>query len=352
MKVCFVLPKYQRHPIGGYKIVYEYANRLVEKGYDVCILHMNSDIRSHYYRFPEIAIKILAEIMTRIEPRWFDLDQRVQKYSNLTPRELQQARESDVMVATSLGTVEYAFELSNTARKIYLIQGYEAWNGFTDEQVFNSYRTDSVKIVISNWLKDIVDQYSPRPSVLIKNPIDLNQYRIKTPLLDRDRYSIGLLYHTMTVKGFPIARRVLKRLKNECPRLEVYMFGASVPDFKLPDWIHFTHNATREQTVEIYNRCRTFLCTSIKEGFGLTGYEAMACGCVLVSTEYEGVKEYAKDRYNAMLAPVNDVKTLTELVLTSMQDDIIADRLSRNGRESLREFSWDIAIDRFIAAIN
>ena len=29
--ICFVLPKFTRQPIGGYKIVFEYANRFIEE---------------------------------------------------------------------------------------------------------------------------------------------------------------------------------------------------------------------------------------------------------------------------------------------------------------------------------
>ena len=42
MKICFVLPINTNKATGGYKIVYEYANRLCDKGFDVSILYLNS----------------------------------------------------------------------------------------------------------------------------------------------------------------------------------------------------------------------------------------------------------------------------------------------------------------------
>ena len=41
MKICFILPQTLRKPIGGYKIIYEYANRLVDEGHKVVILFLN-----------------------------------------------------------------------------------------------------------------------------------------------------------------------------------------------------------------------------------------------------------------------------------------------------------------------
>lgn len=39
MKITFCLPNHNyKSPIGGYKMVYEYANRLVEKGHSVNII--------------------------------------------------------------------------------------------------------------------------------------------------------------------------------------------------------------------------------------------------------------------------------------------------------------------------
>ena len=37
--ITFILPRTGETPIGGFKVVYEYANRLVEDGYTVNIVY-------------------------------------------------------------------------------------------------------------------------------------------------------------------------------------------------------------------------------------------------------------------------------------------------------------------------
>ena len=44
MNIAFVLPAIADYPIGGYKIAYEYANRLQKKGHQVMVYHVHNAI--------------------------------------------------------------------------------------------------------------------------------------------------------------------------------------------------------------------------------------------------------------------------------------------------------------------
>ena len=58
MKIYFVLPQILRKPIGGYKIVYEYANRLSKEGHDIGILYLNENALKRFY-IPNFIRKII-----------------------------------------------------------------------------------------------------------------------------------------------------------------------------------------------------------------------------------------------------------------------------------------------------
>lgn len=90
------------------------------------------------------------------------------------------------------------------------------------------------------------------------------------------------------------------------------------------------------------------MCSSINEGYGLTGLEAMACGCALCSSEYPGVYEYAKDGYNALLSPIKNSEALANNVSRIFEDDDLRNNLVNNGQESIKEgFTWEIATNKF-----
>jgi glycogen synthase len=39
MRITFVLPSAARVPAGGYKVIYEYANHLSDRGHSVTVIH-------------------------------------------------------------------------------------------------------------------------------------------------------------------------------------------------------------------------------------------------------------------------------------------------------------------------
>lgn len=78
----------------------------------------------------------------------------------------------------------------------------------------------------------------------------------------------------------------------------------------------------------------------------------MACGAALVSTDYQGVHEYAVDGVNALLSPVKDVDALVSNVSKLFDNDELRYQLAEAGIKSVQEnFNWDIAVNKFEKAI-
>lgn len=343
MKICFVLPRFARGAVGGHKIIYEYANGLVKKGYDISILFLNEDAFTNY-KLPYPFKVIAAKIMTLMQPRWFALDKKIKKVSGLDIKAAE-LKKYDIVIATAINTVTPVIERFSSSKKIYFIQDYENWNE-SNEKVNDTYSMGMVNVVVSEWLKEKVDRYSKKPAVLIKNPIDLNVYREIVPVVSRKKYTVAMLYHPAKHKGIKYAIEALKFVKEECLDLTVEMFGTYKIEEKLPPWIHYTKNASKEETVKIYNSCQVFLCASIEEGYGLTGLEAMACGTVLVSTNYRGVREYAVDGYNALLSNIKNSRLLANNILRIFNNETLMMQISKNGISTVQNFSWEKALHK------
>ena len=216
----------------------------------------------------------------------------------------------------------------------------------------NTYKYGFTNITVSRWLKEIVDVYSEKSSYLLKNPIDTTIYQRKVNQKDRTPYTIGLLYHTEKIKGVRYALAAIYKLKEKYSNLSVEMFGMFPEPKNLPEWIHYKRGATQKETVNIYNKVQVFLCASIEEGYGLTGLEAMACGACLVSTSYKGVLEYAENGYNALLSPVKDIDMLIKHVSELFENQRERIRLSNNGVESVKIYSWDETMNKLNYIIN
>lgn len=172
--ICFILPKFARKPIGGFKMVFEYANRLNNLGHDVTILFLN-DKSFETWKIPVILKRIAANLLTRIEPRWFKLNKKINKISGTSIGFQNKIKNVDVAIATAVDTVSDTNILFPNIKKIYFIQDYEDWI-YSKEIVQSTYSIGFVNIVISEWLKKIVDRYAINPSILIKNSIDVGIY--------------------------------------------------------------------------------------------------------------------------------------------------------------------------------
>lgn len=347
-KISFILPGFSNRPIGGYKIAFEYANRLVKQGFKVNIVFLNNNAFSQK-KIPKTIKKLLAYCFTKYEPKWFNLNKNIKKisYYDFSYRK---KLCSEVAVATSVETVEPVQKIFPFAKKVYLIQDFEDWN-VSGDYVKATFQAGFENIVISRWLKNIVDKYSSKPSVYIQNPIDNNIYHVYRPINRRNKYVIGMLYHSAGYKGSKMTLKSLVKLKKTFPKLKIMMFGTCDRPKHIPDWITYQKNATREETIKIYNSISIFVSGSIKEGFGLTGLEAMACGAALVTTNYDGAKEYAINNVNSLVVPVKDWEELSHKVEYLIKNDKKRVELARKGVETSRDFSWDVAYRKFVNII-
>lgn len=352
MQICFILPVAHRTPVGGYKIAFEYANRLSDAGHKVSLLFLNDELLAKYH-LPKFVDRELCRFLTKIRPNWFSLNKRINKISSLDKEANDAIHYSDVLIFTAVETVLKLWHKVSkiNCKKVYFIQDYENWN-VLDEKCQETYGLGMTNIVISKWLKDIVDEFSRKPSILIRNPIDLSLYKVNVLPDERKLHTIGVLYHTMPHKGFKYALLAVKKLKEKYSDLEVYIFGVYEKPKGLPSYCTYLRGASQYQTVEIYNKVSVWLCATVDEGFGLTGLEAMACGDVLVSTAYTGVFEYAKDGYNALLSPVKDVDALVKNVGRVFEDGGLREKLVQNAQDSVKAFDWNLAVDKFEEMLN
>lgn len=348
-KICFVLPDHSGKPVGGYKMAFEYANRFVKNGYDVGILFLNLH-PINKFKLPMFIKRMMVNYLTAIEPRWFVLDKRIKKYSGTSRGYINKVEKYDCFIVTSYETVEPIYKLFGAKNNCYFIQDLETWYDSIDK-VENTFKLGFKNIVIAKWLKEIVDRYANTASTLIPNPLDINIYKCNVPVSDRKVHTIGFLYNSYEHKGCKYSLEAVKQLKTIYPDLEVYVFGNPERPKDYPEWIEYTQNATTAQTVEIYNKCSIFICSTIEEGYGLTGLEAMACGSALVTTDFAGAREYAIDGFNCKMSPVRDIDAMLNNVVMLMNDENEKRRIVKNGLESVKKFNWDDAFLKFKGVI-
>jgi glycosyltransferase involved in cell wall biosynthesis len=355
MKICFCLPGKKRYPMGGYKIIYEYANRLSERGHDVTIAY---DYAGKFGRWPVIGnnkwLKHMAiyVLFGSDSVKWFKLNKKVRQLNCLDGISDDKLPDSDFVFATSVYTVENVQKLSESkGKKCYFVQGIENWQ-ISDDELNETYRQFDVVISISEWIKKRVDQYAQGKSYLIPNGINFNEFYVTSSIEKRNPLTVSMLYHVAVVKGSKYGIEALIKLKERYPELVVKMFGTTKKGKEIPEWVDYTNSANRKQLLEIYNSSAIFLCPTIDEGFGLTGAEAMACGCALVSTAYEGNKIYAQDGKNSVLCETQNSQALYESMLYLIQHNEHRIKLAKQGVQDIKALDWDTVVYKFEKVLN
>lgn len=326
MKINFVLPELAQTPIGGYKLVYQYANWFVEHGHDVFVYHKLGDSNKP---IP----KLIRQIKRKIDFQkssstisWFNVDSRIHIVPGVYKDS--QIRNADVIVATAAPTAEFVLKIRQEAgEKFYFIQNFENWGKYTDEMVYDTYRYPMTKIVISAWLAEFVKGATGKYPYVVQNFISKTDFFVSNQTKNRDNI-ISLLNHPQVTKRTNFGIEVLKKVKLRVPDLKVELFGAYEVPKNLPDWINYSYQPSVAKLRNIiYGKSKIYLMPSVLEGWGLTGMEAMACGAVPVASNYGGMLDFM-DENNAVLVEKDNCIQFENAIIDLLNDQQRWEKLS------------------------
>ena len=79
--------------------------------------------------------------------------------------------------------------------------------------------------------------------------------------------------------------------------------------------------------------------------------EALASGLAVVATDSGGVREFLRDRENALLVSPREPRALAKAIRMLMLDSNLRRRLAERGLAEARLFTWESAADKFEQAL-
>jgi glycosyltransferase involved in cell wall biosynthesis len=345
MKVNFILPF--TGMTGGIKIIFEYANRLSERGYDiVCYVPMKA------YRFDNSgcigSMKIIKASIGNTFIRgktvkWFDLKVPIKLVPFIKNNFI---RDADATIATAWPTAYDVAKLNNNkGGKFYFIQHYEIWSG-PKEKVDQSYRLPLKQIVIAEWLRDLMKEKFYRNNVyLIHNGIDFNQFFNNHKKINSNKI-VSMLYHDLEWKGYEDGLKAFELVSNHIPNLKLVLFGLKSGS-NIPDYAEFNLKPSSERLKDIYSKSDVFIFPSRNEGWGLTPIEAMACKCAVVGTNTGAISEIGLQGKNMLISEPNDINALAKNLEKILLDEALLKNISLEGYRTALNLSWEKSVDKF-----
>ncbi|WP_221406238.1 glycosyltransferase family 4 protein [Daejeonella lutea] len=342
MKVNIILPFVATKPIGGIKIMYQYANELAKRNHLVTIYH--SATRYERPNFLPVALRVLLfKLKNQEKPSWFQFHESVESriVADVTNSTI---KDGDVVFSTWWGLAFMVDKLSpSKGNKFNLIQDYEIWKGNT-ELVHQSYHLPSVHLVIARYLSKLLEDVSGKRPLYLPNAIDLDKFKIEIDPEKRSDATICMLYSEEPRKGTSFGMDALYKLKKLRSDLKIELFSIFKNPGNLPEWITFNYKPTDLRA--LYNRNAIFFSPSLGEGWALPPAEAMACGCAVVCTDIGGHHDYSIDGETVLLVQVKNPEDMTEKLLKLIEDRERRLSISRNGTNFLLDnFNWQLSVN-------
>ena len=353
MKISFMVNQYARIS-GGNRLLFEYANRLKKAGQEVRWFVLAKHIK--WYRLDKRIMACVGGV-TIIPPEVIDWVDNTIPIEILPANHPKYISDADILISTAWQTAEFVAKLSAVKGvPFYFILHYEAlWTRYKTRAV-KTYDLPVKKLVLSNWLKDTLKKNHGQNADVFVTPVDQDMFFCSEKKWNLTR-RVCILHHDYGWKGYEDGIKAVKEVIAQGHDLELVVFGEKLKDpqplFNAAGFeFEYHYRPAREKLRKIYVSCDIFLCSSWHEGLGLTGMEAMACRCSLVTTNTGGCLEYAIDEKTALVSEPRDIISLSRNLIRLLEDEALLKSLSEDGYRKINEFNWEESCDRLICLFN
>lgn len=337
MKINFLVPCNDLS--GGLRVVTTYANGLLRKGHDVKVFCPQPNI-STTCRAKSYIKQLLTQKINETH-----LDRFKGELISFNPENLKEIPQADAVFATAWQTAKWSMQLPNFhGERFYLIQGYETWTG-QQELVDKTFRYPMHKIVVSNWLKKIVQEKSGDNVLLLQNGRDFSFSESLGEGFDRP-FDIGFTYSPVPLKGAEKAFLLLNILKEEFQHLKFIAFGSEKPVTTLPKDTQFFERPSQAKIRDIYLSTKIWINTSEQEGFCLPILESMSLGCAPVSMDNLGVRDIVRNNYTGYIIEQGNIYAMYEKLKALIQNPQLKRRIANNALIQSEKFSWTNSINQ------
>ncbi|ACP34712.1 glycosyl transferase group 1 [Sulfolobus islandicus L.S.2.15] len=382
MRISFVLPG--TYTAGGVRYVFEVANGLKDKGYDVNILSLTGDhswfnglkVKVIYKQLKLNKISLVLYYIYKLYKYIYYRNSKGRPYDALIAfsslldikydiitelADFIQNFDSDIVIATYYLTA-FSVWFSQSKRPFYLMQDFpelvENNEGKIGLNMFKlSLKLPFSFVTVSSYTKQLILDNNPTARVTIANPgVNLEVFRPKRELQNDNKRRVMLILRGPKYKSDNIGLEVLKIVNKKIP-IHALIVGSKnlVKRYSKTIGIDFSYtvfsNVDDEKLSRLYSSADAFIFTSYAEGFGLPPLEAMACGTPVVMSDNKGSMDYAVNGYNALVSQPGDVKSLSDNLIKVLQDDKLREKLIENGLETAKRFTWSSTVNNFEKAL-
>lgn len=298
---------------GGNKLIFEHVSLLSTKGYTVRVITLFGQ-----------------------QPTWYKLPVSVISFFSVSAHTF-----SDILVATYWPTVWVAYVLP-AKKKFYFVQGWEE-----DIHRYKILRkiarlTHFIpfnKIANSLYVKRKILQNFPRNHIKVIPPfIDSQIYKPVKKVKKKHIEIISVVSWYKWAKGIDLLTNAVEQIKKNHPEYVFTLISLEKNPYS-SIFDRFISNPTEKNLVSLYQNSTILLSTSRSEGFFIPGLEAIACGCIFLTTNSGGIAEYAKHNYNAVILDRIEKLWEHDYIERLLSEKKLLKQMRKNSKKSADHFT-------------
>ncbi len=337
--ITFVLPCTGNS--GGVRVTVEMATRLSRRGFDVRIAHRTLPLFSKDRLMDGVRL-ILRYLQGSQRSDWMNgFKGHKERYRELSYLKFS---EDEIVIAVGEHTVKNVYALSGKVIKVRYCHGFV---DRLEELNRTAWGVPMPTLSVTPALIPRLNAYSgEKVLAVVPNGINTSDYYLENHVRD----GIGLIFRDIPQKGPDIAKALVRCGQTQFPHVPWHMFGTSrrPKEFARHQYRQFPSVAKAR---ELYNRCKIWLVTSSDEGFCLPMLEAMACGCVVISSDHLVAADIIEDGVNGFIVPYGNVEAYLEKIMFLLDRESERQKMVTRGLETARRFTWEKAVSKMEQAL-
>ena len=205
---------------------------------------------------------------------------------------------------------------------------------------------------ISNYLADWARKMGAiAPIVVVPNGVDAKKLKTKNEKLKTDEKIIITTSRLVYKNGVDVLIKAIPDVKHFVSNIELWVLGGGLEEKKLKELakdlgveniVKFFGHIEPENIYGYLAQVDIFVRASRTEGLGSSFLEAMGAGLPIVGTAVGGIPDFLKDNETGLFCQIDNPKDLAEKIKILMTDELLAKRISENGRQLvLKKYNWN-----------
>lgn len=119
-------------------------------------------------------------------------------------------------------------------------------------------------------------------------------------------------------------------------------------ELDVTDAVRFTGRIPNQKVLSEMAKAQFFIMPSVREGFGIVYLEAMACGCITIGTEGEGIADLIVSGENGFLVPPDDPDAIVRVIEWCIEHPEESAAIAERGRQDALGLTWGKNAETYI----